>query len=83
MLPGKGKYGDVYLAKMLLPKSKDQEGLTVIVKSDSKIGLNDLDHDVNTFSNIEHVNLARILHVCRKAEPMLVIAEHCEWVIVT
>lgn len=80
MLSGKGKYGDVYLAKMLLPKYTDQEGLTVIVKSNSNFGLNDLDHDVNTFSNIEHVNLAKILHVCRKAEPMLIIAEHCEWV---
>lgn len=80
--PGKGHYGDVFLAKAHGIRDGEPETL-VVVKS---LLTRDESHhfefrrEMELFSKLSHENIVKLLGVCREMEPQFLITEYCEWV---
>ncbi|CAG5115170.1 unnamed protein product, partial [Candidula unifasciata] len=78
---GKGKFGDVFLAKARAIRPHEPETL-VVVKSLLTKGeaiSTEFHAEMDMYSKMEHSNIVRLLGVCREAEPFFMITEYCDW----
>lgn len=81
-LKGKGKFGDVFLAKARAIRPPEPETL-VVVKSlltKGEVVSAEFHAEMDMYSKMEHSNVVRLLGVCREAEPFFMITEYCDWV---
>lgn len=81
MLLGKGEFGDVYLAKAKGIKDTDPETV-VMVKAlqlrDETLHV-EFKREMELYHKLTHDNVAKLLAVCREAEPFLMIIEYSDW----
>lgn len=81
-LAGKGRYGDVFLAKARGIRPTEQETLvavkSLLMKGDSIS--TDFHTEMEMYSKLEHPNVVRLLGLCRETEPIFMITEYCDWV---
>lgn len=79
---GKGEFGEILLAK--LKAGEDEEEMVVLVKSlqtrDEQIQA-EFRRECEMFAKLSHVNVARLLGVCRETEPHYMILEYTDMVI--
>ena len=40
----------------------------------------EFNREIDMYSRMDHNNVIRVLGVCREAEPLILITEHCDWV---
>ncbi|CAL8300186.1 unnamed protein product [Merluccius merluccius] len=77
---GKGEFGEVLLAKAKGTEGGEEETV-VLVKSlqsrDEQLQL-DFRREADMFAKLSHANVARLLGVCREAEPHYTIMEYCD-----
>lgn len=82
-LPGKGHYGDVFLAKAFGIQDSDGAETLVMVKSllsRSTVHVDECLHEIDLFSRLNHEHVVQLLGICREAEPVFLVMEYCEWV---
>ncbi|XP_055073615.2 inactive tyrosine-protein kinase 7a [Misgurnus anguillicaudatus] len=76
---GKGEFGEILLAK--LKAGEDEEETVVLVKSlqtrDEQIQA-EFRRECDMFAKLSHVNVARLLGVCRETEPHYMILEYTD-----
>lgn len=79
---GKGKFGDVFLAKARAIRPTEPDTLVVVKSLLIKGETNSTDYhsEIEMYSKLEHPNIVRLLGVCREAEPFFMITEYCDWV---
>ena len=79
--PGKGEFGEVLLAKARAEGSEEES--VVLVKSlqsrEEQLQL-DFRREADMFAKLSHANVARLLGVCREAEPHYTVMEYCDLV---
>lgn len=79
--PGKGEFGEVFLAKAK-PGEDDGEAV-VLVKSlqtrDEQLQT-DFRREIEMFAKLSHPNITRLLGLCREAEPYHMILEYADMV---
>jgi PTK7 protein tyrosine kinase 7 len=83
---GRGVFGEVFLARAKgLPDGEDKEKETVVmVKSlqntqvDS--ALQEFKRELDMFHKLQHQHVARLLGLCREADPHYMILEYSDWV---
>uniref|UniRef100_A0A8C5FJS0 Protein tyrosine kinase 7 (inactive) n=1 Tax=Gadus morhua TaxID=8049 RepID=A0A8C5FJS0_GADMO len=76
---GKGEFGEVLLAKARAEGSEEES--VVLVKSlqsrEEQLQL-DFRREADMFAKLSHANVARLLGVCREAEPHYTVMEYCD-----
>lgn len=81
-LPGRGEFGEVFLAKAKGAEDAEGEAL-VLVKSlqtrDEQLQL-DFRREAEMFGKLNHVNVVRLLGLCREAEPHYMVLEYVDLV---
>jgi PTK7 protein tyrosine kinase 7 len=82
---GHGQFGEVFVAKArgMRGSSSDDEGVVVMVKSlqtRDEAALHDFKREMDMHHKLRHENIARLLGLCRDADPHLMITEYTDWV---
>lgn len=81
-LPGRGEFGEVFLAKAKGAEDGEGEAL-VLVKSlqtrDEQLQL-DFRREAEMFGKLNHSNVVRLLGLCREAEPHYMVLEYVDLV---
>lgn len=81
-LPGRGEFGEVFLAKAKGAEDGEGEAL-VLVKSlqtrDEQLQL-DFRREAEMFGKLNHANVVRLLGLCREAEPHYMVLEYVDLV---
>lgn len=79
---GKGKYGDVFLARARAIRPIEQETLVVVKSLLTKTDTASIEfhNEMEMYNKLDHPNIIRLLGVCREAEPFFMITEYCDWV---
>jgi len=82
LFPGKGHYGDVFLAKAHGICDGEIETLVVVksllTRDEQYVG--EFRREVDMLSKLSHTNIVRLLGICREMEPQFLITEYSEWV---
>lgn len=82
LLPGKGEFGEVFLAKAKGLEDSESEVL-VVVKSlqtrDEQLQL-DFRREAEMFGKLSHPNVGRLVGLCREAEPHYMVLEYVDLV---
>lgn len=82
-LVGKGRYGDVFLAKAFGIQSDQQSENLVVVKSllsKTSIHVEECLREIHLFSCVNHEHITQLFGICRETEPICLVMEYCEWV---
>lgn len=83
LLPGKGEFGEVFLAKAKGIDPHHEAEVLVLVKSlqtrDEQLQL-DFRREFEMFGKLNHGNVVRLLGLCREAEPHYMILEYVDLV---
>ena len=79
---GKSQFGEVYLAKARGIRPGELESQVVIKSLVSKEEQHyfEFNREMEMYSRMDHNNVIRVLGICREAEPLILITEHCDWV---
>lgn len=81
-LPGRGEFGEVFLAKAKGTEDGEGEAL-VLVKNlqtrDEQLQM-DFRREAEMFGKLNHPNVVRLLGLCREAEPHYMVLEYVDLV---
>ncbi|XP_041351989.1 inactive tyrosine-protein kinase 7-like isoform X2 [Gigantopelta aegis] len=78
---GKCQYGDVFLAKARSIRPTELETLVVVkslLSKEENIFFN-FRQEMEMYSKLDHVNIVKLLGMCREMDPQFLITEYCDW----